>query len=543
MFKLLAFLIFVSLLQRLLLIDFFWLSPDEGLYYTISAEASYLRFIALADKHAHPLLFYRIVRFIASLTESPFAPRILSVIAGSATIPLLAYTCFRAVTLATGRVHTALIAGSSAAILAGTNGCLLSMSLLIRPYATVFFLTSLLLVLVTLVKISRHGMIIGVGLLSATAVAAVSIHYAAFFVVGTILGSGVIANGSRLYFGNPSSDESKELKSELVIYLMTSILVILTASFFWWTHISHFQNTPLWTHYQRDVLAQGFITTPLSAATIWSTTLAYIIGKGWAIAIPMYFLGVIYTFKSLRNRSLGITLLSLPLVTTLLACLGKYPLGAMRYQSIFVPFWLVGISLGIALIAHLTLNHSPRLLRVAAMFVTLLSIIVASQVTLLSYNKNAAILRSYLPGREQMLTTEEFTDLMAKLKTYCQGDCSIATDLASFFTLAPYEQLPMPPITPPVYAAHSSLGAIRVLQTWILGGNQKTDARALKDIKDILANTPITEAGTGTKLVFILFEWDAYPLNKLEPSLYAPIGMKVDWVQENENSQVIAFSR
>src|SRR5438445_2909487 len=78
----------VSLIVRLAHIDFQSLWLDEG-YTLLFSGMALPKLITVGGAHEHPPLYYLLVHLVVSVHHSYLVPRLLSVLAGTLTIPVL----------------------------------------------------------------------------------------------------------------------------------------------------------------------------------------------------------------------------------------------------------------------------------------------------------------------------------------------------------------------------------------------------------------------------------------------------------------------
>jgi hypothetical protein len=504
--------------QRLSLSQYFWLSPDEGLYLTVSSEVDRMRYLKLAGSQAHPLLFFEIVRVLHQVVSDPLFPRVVSLVSGTLLIPVLGLIGYS-------------LAGTTAGILAATltalNPCLLSMSILIRPYSLVILLTSLILYIVTFcwqaeVRLRTQALLIGT-----LALIAPSVHYGTFFSVGIILSS-VILSGLL----------SKRVSSFIMTYSLLLALTMTLFVFFWFAHISGLENAPWWSHYKKTFLEPGFVAGIGQFFELWKVTLAYQLGSAWPFYLVFYLVGA-YQIKKLKGyHPAFITFALTPIFITVFSILGKYPLGGIRYQSIFIAPYVVCACVGMSIILKPFTNwrYSQLLIGLTCIILMTINLVGLSGS---SIETEERIRKNLSPG-EQMLSRRQFDELTSKIDAFCGGDCLVALDLGTFFILATKYADHFPKITPPTYSLASSLGEMRILATWELGWHFHELDRAKKEILQLL---PPESLQNHKRAVMLNAEWNPFPTTESLLTESIPSNWKVTFTEAQKFYRLIGLEQ
>jgi Dolichyl-phosphate-mannose-protein mannosyltransferase len=156
----------------------YWVSPDEGIYYSMVTWANWGDFYAEYAQNAHPPLYYVLLRLVSVLSSEVWTLRTVSLFFGCCCIPaafLFARECVgrdRVGTL-TGLITSLLIAGSFTAI---------EMSQLIRPYTMQIACTTF--ALYYLLRFLRDGGRRTLPAYAALTILATLTHYSTILVIG-----------------------------------------------------------------------------------------------------------------------------------------------------------------------------------------------------------------------------------------------------------------------------------------------------------------------------------------------------------------------
>lgn len=329
-----------------------WLNPDEGTYYSIVTRESASGFWAEIASHAHPPLYYLLLR-VASWISWDFQwlrlPSVLLGLAATAVVWALARRL-------AGRGPRGEIAGLVAGLFMALSGSLVDMSQVIRPYT--LQITLLAAALLFLLRYLDEGGRRNLAIYLVWAMLAVLTHYSSMLAV-TAFGLIVAHDGLTRGFA----------RSEWRMLALAHVIPAVALALFYVTHLRHVMASELASEALTGWLAPYMIEGLGSA---WLAFLAFhrLLAEGWLrgvaalltlalLASPVALMASPGGDARFRPALLAGSALTVAIV---LASLGIYPLGPTRHSAWMLPFVVPGLGW---VVAHIVAGTGAPLHRAA----------------------------------------------------------------------------------------------------------------------------------------------------------------------------------
>jgi len=298
-----------------------WVNPDEGTYFSMVTWDEWSRFWQEVAAHAHPPLYYVLLRLVGFLTHDISWLRSVALISGSIAI-FLAWLVGRELG-ERGTVGT--VAGLFAALIVAISPGAILMSQIMRPYSLqlVFFLAAFL----ALLRYRRESGIGDLVLYSVGLSLALLTHYSSIFVLATF--------GALIGFDLIAGKLERRLIPQLLLAHLGPALILVGLYLF---HLRpHLLDSRLASEALEVWLEHLMID---SVADVWLNLLGffgYLVGS-W-LAGPALLVFLVGVGVALWRRSWSLAVLSLVAIgiSVFAAAVGKYPFGSCRQST-----WLIG---------------------------------------------------------------------------------------------------------------------------------------------------------------------------------------------------------
>ncbi|MBN1613028.1 MAG: glycosyltransferase family 39 protein [Deltaproteobacteria bacterium] len=317
------FVLFVGLGLRLHGLGDWWFNPDEGLHFDIATQPSFPEMIRVSLDQANPPLFYPLLRVWNSLGEGIYWLRLLSVLAGMASI-WISYLL--------GRQWGGPAAGLTAALLMALTPGAVVLSQVLRQY-TIALVFQLLTVLFMTRYIHRFRKQDLWGY-AVSLVLALLCHYATLLILPGLAVAWVVAAYTRRW-------GRSDLKAMLFAHIPSAIAFFLVFGL-------HIGPRLLGSSLQQDAvdtyLKPYWISNMRDMLPAIPELLRYLYGTGihWLL-LPWIVFGLITLAGSRDLWLLGLCL-GVAATAFAMAALRLYPLGGTRHSLYMLPFLFIPIA-------------------------------------------------------------------------------------------------------------------------------------------------------------------------------------------------------
>lgn len=299
-----------------------WVNPDEGTYFSLVTWNEWGQFWKEVAAHAHPPLYYVLLRLVGFLTHEFFWLRSVALVSGSIAI-WLAWLVGRELG---GKETVGAVAGLVSAFAMAFSPGAIVISQIMRPYALQLVL--LLVALLALLRYRSDNRVRYLVYYSLGLSLALLTHYSSMFILatfGTLIGFDLISG--------------KLQRSQMVRAVLAHVAPVLILVGLYFSHLRpHLLDSNLATDALRGWLQPMMIH---SVADVWLNLLGffgYLAGPWFAgPALLMFLVGVgiavrrrVWSIAILSGVAIGISVFA--------AAVGKYPFGSCRQSS-----WLIGI--------------------------------------------------------------------------------------------------------------------------------------------------------------------------------------------------------
>ncbi len=304
----------------------YWLSPDEGIYYSALTYGSFRDFWAEVAAHAHPPLYYLVLRGAGALTWDFVTLRLLSAVSGAVAI----WAMWAVGRELGGEGRAGRVSGFVTAGLVAFSAPAIVLSQVIRPYALLTALIALaLLGLLRYRRTPRASLLAGYAAFSA---AAMLTHFSALMAwcVCAIL---IVAD--RLSGRMRGRDFTRLLGASVVPAVVFATLLV--------QHLARMRQSA----YASAMLGPGgwleqqMVGSPADAWRVLAEFQVFSVPAAFAGGAAVLFVGGVVGVALVEDdRALPI-LAGVAIGGSLLAsALGLYPFGQSRHSAWLVPFAL-----------------------------------------------------------------------------------------------------------------------------------------------------------------------------------------------------------
>lgn len=347
-FGALAAVLAIGLTLRLHGLTEWWLSPDEGIYYSTITRAEFMAFLQEGASNAHPPLYYLILRGVAALTGEFVWFRAFSVVSGMIAIVAVwaaARELARGVVLCPRQPLPETVtspapeepapafgeaAGAVAALVLAISPGAIELSQVMRPY--MFLLSGLAGALYFLVRYRNGGPTWTLWAYTACIAVALLTHYSTALALG-VFGLFVIHEGIR------QGVHSTRWQMMAVVQVLPGVLL----AGLYVIHLSLLADSQMAEDALSGWLGPYMIDGPQDA---WLAHVGFqhLVASPWFMGpTALFVLAAVAWSAGGRDRTIAVLTGGGLLVATAAATLGVYPFGATRHSTWLLAFTVPGI--------------------------------------------------------------------------------------------------------------------------------------------------------------------------------------------------------
>jgi hypothetical protein len=331
-----------------------WINPDEGAYFSMVTWAEWGSFWKEVEVHAHPPLYYVLLRLVGLFTHEFLWLRAVALVSGTFAVPL-AFLVGRELN---GNSKKGLWMGLLAGLVLAVSPAAILISQIMRPYALQLFL--LLAAFLALLRWRRDDRARFLVVYALALSLALLTHYSSMFIFATF--------GALVGFDLLSGRMQRKQIARLVLANLVPIFIVTGLYLF------HLRPHLLQSRMATEAL-DGWLEPFMidSIADVWLNLLGFFgyLAGPWLAgpALILFLLGVGLAVGR-RSWALAVSSLAALGVAIFAASVGKYPLGACRQSS-----WLIGFLLfPLALVPALGLTSGRKVATATGVAVVLVGL-------------------------------------------------------------------------------------------------------------------------------------------------------------------------